>query len=216
MFIFQALPPRGSAERKYNMNITTKQRLREILKNLDALDYIEPSAIPDIDLYMDQVTTFMDGQLASNKRYPDDKLLTKTMINNYAKNDLIPPPVKKKYSKEHLFLLLFIYYLKSFLSIGDIQKIVAPIIGRFYPDGSVPSLEDVYATIYETEKIHSTDVAKDIMKRYLKAEETFKDFDLSEEDKDYLQFFSFICMLSFDVYVKKQIIENLIDTLPQE
>ena len=206
---------RNGIERKYTMNESTKQRLRDILKNLNSLDYVEPSAIPGIDLYMDQVTTFMDGELASNKRYADDKLLTKTMINNYAKNDLIPPPVKKKYSKDHIFLLLFIYYLKSFLSIGDIRSIVKPLIERFHAPDAEPSLQDIYRIVYQTELEHSTDVAKDIMKRYLQAEESFREFDLSKEDSDYLQFFSFICMLSFDVYVKKQIIENLIDTLPE-
>ena len=47
---------------------------------------IPPEDIPDIGLYMDQVTTLMDTRLAGSKRYPDDKILTKTMINNYAKN----------------------------------------------------------------------------------------------------------------------------------
>ena len=59
---------------------------------------VKPEDIPNIDLYMDQVTTFMDSQLATSKRHEDDKILTKTMINNYAKNDLLPPPEKKKYS----------------------------------------------------------------------------------------------------------------------
>ena len=67
---------------------------------------------PTFPYIMDQVTTFMDAQLASSKRYAEDKILTKTMINNYAKNDLLPPPQKKKYSKEHLLTLIFIYYFK--------------------------------------------------------------------------------------------------------
>ena len=74
---------------------------------------IPPEDIPDIGLYMDQVTTFMEEQLSSTKRYEDDKILTKTMINNYAKNNLLPPPIKKKYSKEHLLVLIFVYYIAS-------------------------------------------------------------------------------------------------------
>ena len=57
---------------------------------------------------MDQVTTFMDSNLKDSKRYNADKILTKTMINNYAKNNLLPPPLKKKYSKEHILVLIFI------------------------------------------------------------------------------------------------------------
>ena len=76
-------------------------------------DVIEIADIPTIDLYMDQVTTFMDKGLARYKRNETDKILTKTMINNYTKNDFLPPPVKKKYSKEHMYLLIFIYYFKN-------------------------------------------------------------------------------------------------------
>ena len=82
------------------VTLDTEDLLNSILASLDRIDYIKPSDIPNIDLYMDQVTTFMDSRLRSGARNPgDDKVLTKTMINNYAKNDLLPPPVKKKYSK---------------------------------------------------------------------------------------------------------------------
>ena len=93
-----------------------QEDLQKIIEEfLNRFDYIRPEEIPDIPLYMDQVTTFMDSQLASTKRYEDDKILTKTMINNYAKNNLLPPPNKKKYSKEHVLALLFIYYFKNIL-----------------------------------------------------------------------------------------------------
>ncbi len=91
---------------------TNEERLQKILEHLDGLGYISPETIPNIDLYMDQVTTFMDKHLSETKRYPDDKVLTKTMINNYAKNNLLPAPNKKKYTKEHILLLIFIYYFK--------------------------------------------------------------------------------------------------------
>ncbi len=96
------------------MTIDTSDLLNSILGSLSRIDYIKPEEVPNIPLYMDQVTTFMDAQLASSKRYPEDKILTKTMINNYAKNDLLPPPLKKKYSKEHLLVLVFIYYFKKY------------------------------------------------------------------------------------------------------
>ena len=77
------------------MTIDTKDMLNSILTSISKIDYVKPEDIPNIDLYMDQVTTFMEAQLSSTKRYPEDKILTKTMINNYAKNNLLPPPVKK-------------------------------------------------------------------------------------------------------------------------
>ena len=90
-----------------------KKALRQLLK----LDFVLPEDIPDIDLYMDQVTTFMDQHMKNNLRHDDDKTLTKTMINNYTKNHLLPAPEKKKYGREHLILLIYIYYLKNVISI---------------------------------------------------------------------------------------------------
>lgn len=92
------------------------ERLADVLGRLDKLSYVKLEKIPELDLYMDQVTSFMEEQLKDTKRNQEDKVLTKTMINNYAKNRLLPPPVKKKYSKEHMLLLLFIYYYKNLLS----------------------------------------------------------------------------------------------------
>ena len=88
------------------MNNTT-----DWLMNLIQSEYIPAQDIPDIGLYMDQVTTFMESKLDSSKRYPDDKIMTKTMINNYTKNHLIPPSVKKKYSRDHMFFIIIIYYI---------------------------------------------------------------------------------------------------------
>ena len=78
------------------MNINSENLLESILESLSRIDYIHAEDIPNIDLYMDQVTTLMDSGLSSSKRYEEDKILTKTMINNYAKNNLLPPPDKKK------------------------------------------------------------------------------------------------------------------------
>ena len=106
------------------MKIDMTDLLNSITENLKRIDYIKPEEIPNIDLYMDQVTTFMDEHLAGTKRRDEDKILTKTMINNYSKNNLLPPSVKKKYSKEHVLLLIFIYYFKSILSIKDIETVL--------------------------------------------------------------------------------------------
>lgn len=91
------------------MTINTDDLLNSILSSLDRIEYVRAEDIPDIDLYMDQVTTFMESHLRNSTRNPnEDKILTKTMINNYAKNNLLPPPVKKKYSKEHVLSLIHI------------------------------------------------------------------------------------------------------------
>lgn len=194
---------------------SNENNIRSILNELNKLDYIKPDEIPNIDLYMDQVTTFMDEHLSFSKRYDEDKLLTKTMINNYTKNNLLPSPVKKKYSKEHMLLLIFIYYFKNILSINDIQNILNPITEKYFNNDSEHSLLDIYSEIFLVEKEQMDNTAKDVVKKFVKSRDTFE-FVEDEKERTFLNSFSFICMLSFDVYVKKQIVERLIDQMQKE
>ena len=161
---------------------------------------------------MDQVTTFMDEHLSDIKRYEDDKTLTKTMINNYTKNKLLPPPVKKKYSSDHLYIMAFIYYFKQMLSIGDIQKLLTPMTEDFFGDNDVISLEKIYKEVYQLEKDQVSNVSKDIFFQHRKASASFENIE-DEHEREYLQKFAFISMLIFDIYMKKNIIENIIDEM---
>ena len=131
------------------------------------------------------------------------------MINNYAKNDLLPPPVKKKYSREHVMLLIFIYYYKGILSISDIQQLLRPITAKFFNAAKDYSLEDIYEEAFGLEQDQIDILKADILERFRKSEQTFR--DAPQEDLKFLQTFAFICMLSFDVYVKKLLIEKMID-----
>ena len=194
------------------MKIDTNDILKSIFESLDHVDYIRPEEIPNIDLYMDQVTTFMDEHLSSTKRYGEDKILTKTMINNYSKNNLLPPSVKKKYSKEHVLLLILIYYFKNILSIKDIETVLAPLTEKYFPDGSSFELADIYKEVCKIEKEQLDSIKENVTATYEKSAETFTHLT-DGEDKEILQQFAFICSLSFDVYIKKMIIERIIDDL---
>lgn len=188
-----------------------KQTIANLLRNLKSIDYITPEAIPNIDLYMDQITSFMDEQLANSKRYEDDKVLTKTMINNYTKNNLLPPPVKKKYSKDHLLTLIIIYYFKNILSIHDIHSILDPITEKYFGNKNGLNMEDIYGEIFQIEKKESEKLLKDFMKKYEVARTSFSEFP--EEDQQFFHIFAFICQLSYDVYVKRMLIQKMIDEM---
>ena len=175
-------------------------------------DVIEIADIPTIDLYMDQVTTFMDSQLATSKRHEDDKILTKTMINNYAKNDLLPPPEKKKYSKEHVLTLIFIYYFKSILSIKDIETVLKPLTEKYFSGNDTMELSSIYEELCHMEKERLDSLKDSVSSAYDKAGEAFDQLP-DGEDRDILQKFAFICNLSFDVYLKKMMIERIIDDI---
>ena len=81
-----------------------EQYLNELTEYLKSLHHVHAGSLPSLDLYMDQVTGFMEEHLASMKRHLEDKALTKTMINNYAKNKILPPPVGKRYNKNHMLI----------------------------------------------------------------------------------------------------------------
>jgi hypothetical protein len=97
------------------------EKIKEILEQLGLETNLSLDEIPNIDLYMDQVIQLFENKFADSKRNDEEKILTKTMINNYAKGKLIFPIKNKKYSKEHLILMSLIYQLKGALSINDIQ-----------------------------------------------------------------------------------------------
>ena len=190
------------------------ERLSDILSWLDSISYIKTEKIPEVDLYMDQVTSFMEEHLKKTKRSPEDKALTKTMINNYAKTRLLPAPVRKKYSKEHILLLLFIYYYKNLLSIGDIEQLFRPVTEQHFHIDSGLNLSDIYEEVFSREALQMDRLKEDIRAKFEDSCLTFTDTD--SEDQEYLQLFAFISELSFDVYLKKHMIEMLIDQLREE
>jgi DNA-binding transcriptional MerR regulator len=186
--------------------------LSSILDQMGNTDHIRLSDIPDIDLYMDQVTTFMEDHLKNSKRYDSDKILTKTMINNYTKNKLLPPPVKKRYSPEHMLVLIFIYYFKSFLPLGDIQAILQPLTEHFFSSDDEFHIQDIYEEIYQMGRDQINETIRDIMDNFHTASHSFE--DCPEESREYMQLFAFVCLLSFDIYLKKEVIQKMIDVMP--
>ncbi|MBN2879147.1 MAG: DUF1836 domain-containing protein [Clostridia bacterium] len=98
-----------------------KLDIKDIIDDVFSVELLDTSEIPKIDLYMEQVTSFFEDQLGDMRRKEDDKILTKTMINNYTKYEVLPHPEKKKYSREHMIAMTYIIILKKVLSIQDIK-----------------------------------------------------------------------------------------------
>lgn len=191
------------------MQSEMRAALNLILKEFTELDYVHPEDIPNIDLYVDQVTTFIESQLSSMKRNEDEKILTKTMINNYTKNHVLPSPDKKKYSRDHVLMLILIYYLKSFLSIKDIQILLEPVTEKYFGTESELSFYELYEELVALGNGQAKALIKDVISKYNATQKSF--MDAPEEDQEFLRNFGFICMLGFDVYIKKMMIESLID-----
>ena len=188
------------------MNVLmSDEEIRKILPSLRTED------IPGIDLYMDQVTTFMESQLGGSRRSETDKVLTKTMINNYAKNDLLPPPEKKKYSKEHLIMMIFIYYFKGFLSMQDIRFLLQPLSQEFFKSEEGPDITLLYDTITKASLENLDCVSKDLRTFMHLAQSCFT--DVPEEHRRQLQYFAMVCFLSMDICIKKRVVEKMIDAV---
>ena len=191
------------------MNKNREQWIHDLVYS----DLIQPEDIPDIGLYMDQVTTFMETRLSSQKRYPDDKIMTKTMINNYTKNKLLPPSDRKKYSREHVLMILMIYYLKNMLSISDIQTVLEPLGGRYFKQSSKKSLnvEEIYRHVLSDHEERKDAIFEELTGILNDSCLNSAPEDLSAADQSYLEYFSLIYRLSHDIYIRKKLIERLID-----
>lgn len=184
--------------------------LNELIGMLDKLSYVKPEEIPNIDLYMDQVLSFINDRTRYLTWNPEeDKIFTKTMINNYAKTKILPAPVKKKYSKDHILLLLLIYYFKGVLSVGDTGKLLGKITENYFGNAGEMAFEDIYQEVFKLESGEIDFLKKDISEKFAIAEETFQ--DAPEKSKEFLKKFAFICLLSYDVYMKKLMIEKLVE-----
>ena len=105
------------------------------MKNID-IDKIEKinfyipkwNEIPTIDLYIDQVVSLLEKYLSdyiSSDYNKDGKIITKSMINNYVKHNVIKPPINKKYSREHIAYLFVVFILKQIYSIDEIKKLIS-------------------------------------------------------------------------------------------
>ncbi len=106
--------------------------------------------LPEIDLYMDQVVALMEKYLSFHKLDEDTKLITKSMINNYVKLGIMPPPVKKKYSREHIAYLIIICTLKQALPISDIKDLIALRVKRTSIAETLNFFSDLYDSVFNT------------------------------------------------------------------
>ena len=182
---------------KHEVKTMSENTLQQILNRIEDMSQIHSQDIPSLDLYMDQILTLFDVNLADNKRYEDDKLLTKTMINNYSKEGLLKPIKGKKYSKEHILQMLLIYSLKNTISIQEIKRVLQPYHEK------MEDIEPLYNQYLEYQKELSHQTSQSMT--------SFVDehnFDLEDENQRTLLLL-LLCSLSNQY---KMIAEGLLDT----
>lgn len=174
---------------------------------------IPVSEIPDMKLYIEQLTEFMDKKLAHTKRDHEGPVFTKAMINNYTKEKLLNPPENKKYNQEHIILLILMHHLKRVLSIQDIKTLFGSIIqnmDKSEVDDNIISLKDIYETFLELKQAEYQDITDDFTKRFeiIKAE-TAK--ITNDNNQDTAEAFLTVMMLVAEANAAKRLAEEIID-----
>lgn len=164
---------------------------------------------PEIDLYMDQVMQLFENKLSYTKRYKDDKVLTKTMINNYAKGKLLMKIKNKKYTKNHLILMGLIYNLKGSLSLTDIKTILTPIINSFDKENDYP-LYDIYQSfldIYDL-NLDELNVSSNRIYENIKKLVDSKNLDLGDFEEKFLLICAYVSMSNLYRRMSEKIIDD--------
>jgi len=189
-----------------------KETLEEMINALNLEEKITYDSIPNLDLYMDQVITLFDEKLRHTKRYDDDKLLTKTMINNYIKDRLLMPAVKKKYTKEHIVLMILLYEVKQILTIGDIKTLFSAIIKDEKVDAKV--LEKMYQIYLDANELNTTSFSKEVMEINNYVSERIDAIDTLPEgvEEDKLSKMMEVILLNQKANYYKRLAEEIIDS----
>lgn len=183
--------------------------INNLIDNLNLSEKITLEDIPEIDLYMDQVIQLFERKFSNNVRNNEEKVLTKTMINNYAKGKLFMPIKNKKYSKENLILISLIYQLKGFLSIKDIKTTLHTMVERCESGDSngLREMYDSYLSLYDIKiKEFESYIEKDIKD----VQEELDKKNLSGEYEDKLLMILSIVTMS-NMY--RRLAEKIIDDL---
>lgn len=156
--------------------------------------------IPSIDLYLDQITSLMADKLTEGSERFADRVLTKTMINNYSKDGLISPINGKKYNKEQILQMLLVYSMKNTLSIGEIKRVLQNVYAA--PDYSEEMLQKVwqrFLSIKDLERAEAFDNVNDLLTR------------LELDPNDDADFFTLLLSLSAWSSYLKNIVQALLE-----
>lgn len=185
-------------------------KLGSLIEEISSYEDIELSDIPNLDLYMDQVITLFDNKLSHLRRNEEDKILTKTMINNYTKAKILMPSTKKKYSKDHIILLILIYYLKQNLSISDISLLFKDMIKTVESTNNESlEIEKIYQCFLNVKKADSSTLQEDLNKKVNLVLQNTK--DLPPKNLEFSQMLITVLTLINQANTYKRLSEKIID-----
>ncbi|MBU5485895.1 DUF1836 domain-containing protein [Clostridium sp. MSJ-11] len=186
-----------------------EEEIYEVINEVTSFEDINLSDIPDIDLYMDQVITLFEMKLNNLRRNKDEKIMTKTMINNYAKAKILPPVKGKKYNKEQIILLNLIYNLKQNLSLADISTLFNHISKiPQQEESNLSTVENLYQNFLEIKQSQEKVAQEQLNELVHIINEKADNF---KEDEEYIKLILLVLTLINRANIEKRLAEKIID-----
>ncbi|WP_087972640.1 DUF1836 domain-containing protein [Oceanobacillus rekensis] len=184
----------------------------KLMESLNIDNHLLLEDIPNLDLYMDQVIQLFEDKFGSSKRNDDEKILTKTMINNYAKGKLFFPIKNKKYSKEHLILISMIYQMKSSLSINDVKMTLEQLNAKITDEEF--DLQQLYQCYLNVMAQNSMMFKSDVREQWKEIENEVKELD--NDDATYLEQVLLVATFSSMSNYYRRAAEKIVDAMKEE
>jgi|SRR5690625_2534530 len=184
-------------------------KIHDMIKDIHLDTHLSLEEIPDLELYMDQVIQLFEKKFAETKRNEEEKVLTKTMINNYAKGKLFFPIKNKRYSKEHVILISMIYQMKSSLSIQDVKQTLDRLNEKIDEDSfSVQELYEKYIHLVEA----NNDIFEEAVETHTE-QIADKVQELKDDESAYLEQLLLIASFTMMSNFYRKAAEKLVDNM---
>lgn len=181
----------------------------KLVEDMNLGNHLSLEEIPDLNLYMDQVIQLFEKRYANSRRNDDEKVLTKTMINNYAKGKLFFPIKDKRYSKDHLILISMIYQMKGALSINDVKQTLARLNKKMIDDDF--DLQDLYNRYLQLDE-NNVKVFKENIQKHTN-EVTNEVEKLNDKEGEYLEQLLMVTALTNMSNFYRRAAEKLVDEM---
>lgn len=185
-------------------------KLDSWLRSLSDFSLPEYNSLPEMDLYMDQVISYLDKKLEPLETSSLDPQITPFMVNNYVKANLIAAPNLKKYSREQIGYLFAVCSVKQILSMSDIKML-------FETDKVIyPEKDKLYSFFHDVHSEITKSVDKQVSLRYSVIKKRYEeDLENGVSDAE-ATYRANLAYIAFKLAIEAQVSKTIADRFIQE